>query len=86
MVPHQKGFPLIPRNAECIPFVPRKISGDQKLLVIISVNSEPFDSWDAWSQLPLMVYQYAGAPDSKMKNNAIWSKTVVEECLIFLYL
>jgi hypothetical protein len=23
MVPHQKGFPLIPRNAECIPFIPR---------------------------------------------------------------
>jgi len=26
-----------------------------------------------------MVNQYAGAPDSKMKNCAIWSKTVVED-------
>jgi hypothetical protein len=26
-----------------------------------------------------MVNQYASAPDSKMKNRAIWSKTVVED-------
>jgi len=26
-----------------------------------------------------MVNQYADAPDSKMKNHAIWSKTVVED-------
>jgi len=26
-----------------------------------------------------MVNQYAGAPDSKMKNRAIWSKAVVED-------
>jgi hypothetical protein len=37
------------------------------------------DSWEAWWQLALMVNQYDGASDSKMKNLAIWSKTVVED-------
>jgi hypothetical protein len=32
-----------------------------------------------------MVNQYAGAPDSKMKNRAIWSKTVVEDAHDGLY-
>ena len=33
----------------------------------------------------MMVNQYAGAPDSKMKNRAIWSKTVVEDAHDGLY-
>ncbi len=35
-----------------------------------------FDRWKAWSELVLMVNQYDGASDSKMKNLAIWSKVV----------
>jgi hypothetical protein len=47
-------------------------------LIVTSIPSR-FDSWDAWSQLALMMHPYAGAPHSKMKNCAIWSNTVVED-------
>jgi hypothetical protein len=63
---------------KCGALITPPITPNAKLIVTLIPSH--VDSWDAWSQLELMVNQYAGAPESKMKNtSAIWSNTVVED-------